>query len=187
MEIRFTLTMEDYREGNRLWLLNSTLRRKLNYNLFVRFGYWIGIPLFSVALILFFANLFAPAHRMGAAMSGVAAAAAWIGLIFIVCPFTYGRKIARSFREQKLPSERTLKADESGVHVARTDGAMESRMGWTAFDKAIESNSIFVLFPNLRTFVPVPKRAMTAEQQREFRTLVAAHVPGAAGQPVAIS
>ena len=187
MEIRFTLTMDDYREGNRLWHLNSTLRRKINYYLFVRFGYWIGTPLFCVALILFFANLFAPPHQMGAAASGVMAAAGWVGLICIVSPFIYRRTVARSFREQKLTTERILTADDSGIHVARTDGAMESRMGWTAFDKAIESDSIFALFPNLRTFVPVPKRAMTSEQQQELRALLAAHVPGACAPVAAVS
>lgn len=180
MEIRYTITLEDYREGNRLWLLHSTFPRKLNYLLFVRSGFWVGLPLFCIALILFFVNLTEPRYPFGGAVSGIIAAAAWIGAICVICPLVYRRKTARSFREQKLACERILKADDSGIFVARTDGTSESRLTWAAFDKAVESDETFVIFPNLRTFVAIPRRAMTAEQQQEFRALLAAHVPGSA-------
>jgi hypothetical protein len=96
----------------------------------------------------------------------------------IICPLTYKWKIRRFFRDQKLPVERTLQAQDSGISIVRTDGAAESRLSWSVLDKAVESDGAFILIPNLRTFIPVPKRVMTPEQQDEFRALVAAHVPG---------
>lgn len=38
MEIRYTLTLEDYTEGNRMLLLHTSLGRKVSYYVFVRYG-----------------------------------------------------------------------------------------------------------------------------------------------------
>lgn len=116
---------------------------------------------------------------MGAAWAGILAAIGWVGIMCVISPFTHRRKVARCFREQKLQVERILATSDSGIHIARTDGEAEGRMKWTAFDKGLETDELFVLLPNGRQFVPVPKRAMTYEQQNEFRDLMATHVPGA--------
>jgi YcxB-like protein len=176
VEIRYTLTLEDYSAGNQLLQLQTTLRRRITYYLFARFGLAIGIPIFCAAIILFFVNLLSPSHRFGAATSGLTAAVAWVGAVCIMSPYIYRRKVARYFREHQLPVERILTANDSGVSIARTDGAAETRTNWSMFDKSVESSNLFTLFPNLRQFVPIPKRAMTPEQQQEFRALVAAHV-----------
>lgn len=186
MEIRYTFTLDDYKEGNQLFLRHTTLRRKINYYLFARYGTAFGIPLFCIAVTLFLVNLFASTYRMGPAVAGLTGGLAWVGVMFIISPAIYRRKLARCFREQKLPVERVLTADATGVVIARVDGAAEARTNWSMFDKGIESASLFVLFQNLRQFVPVPKRAMTPEQQNEFRELMTAHIPNAAGQTVAV-
>ena len=183
VEIRYTLTLEDYAEGNYLLLMNTTFWRKFNYNVFVRYGLWIGVPGLCLAISAFLLNLFEPNHRTGGAVAGALGAAAWVFAIGIISPYTYKRKIARFFREQKLPSERTFTAQDSGVLIVRTDGTAESRLSWSAFDKTVESERAFVFVPNLRQFICIPKRAMTAAQADELRALIAANV----GQPAAVA
>jgi YcxB-like protein len=187
VEIRYTFTLDDYKEGNRLFLRHTTLWRKINYYLFARYGTAFGIPLFCVAATFFILNLRAPTYRMGPAVATFTAVIAWVGAILIISPAIYRKKLARYFREQKLPVERILTADSTGVVITRADGAAQARTNWSMFDKGVESATLFVLFQNLRQFIPVPKRAMTPEQQNEFRALLGAHVPGAAGQQVAVS
>jgi hypothetical protein len=184
VEIRYTLAFEDYAEANRLLLLNTTLRRKVSYYLFVRFGLWYGIPLLGLAAAGFLVILYAPGYAMNELVGSAVAIAAWAGAIGIISQVAYRMKLKRLYKEQKLAREISLRADEGGVFVARIDGTSETRFAWPAFDKAVESEQAFVLFPSLRMFLPVPKRAMTPEQQQEFRALLAAHLPGA-GVPVA--
>jgi hypothetical protein len=186
VEIRYTLKPEDYAEANRQWLLNTTRRRKVSYY-FMRSGFWIGIPLLGLAIAGFVLNLYAPWYGLGGSVSGILAIVAWAGAICIICRFIYQRKIARLFREQKLSREILLKAEESGLLVARTDGTSETRFTWEAFDKAVESEQAFILFPSARTFLPVPKRAMDPTQEQEFRALLAAHVPGTSIAVAAVS
>ena len=187
MEIRYTLTLDDYTEGNRMLLLHSTLARKVNYIIFVRLGWLIGIPTFCIAAALTVVNLLRPGSYMGAAWSGILAAIGWLGIMCMISPFTYRRRLTRCFKEQKLPSERILTTSDSGIHVARTDGESESRMSWSGFDKGLETEQMFVLFPNRRQFVSVPKRAMTPKQQDEFRDLMMTRVPGASPPVEALS
>ena len=47
------------------------------------------------------------------------------------------------------------------------------------------SATMFVLLPNKRQFIPLPKRAMTEQQQQELRALIAAHLPGSSSPPAA--
>jgi len=176
MEIRYTLTPDDYAEGNRLLLLNSTFLRKLNFFLFVKLGQWLGIPIFGIAVVLFVLNLETPRWRLGPSVAGILGALAWLGFLGIIYPYTYKKRLTRYFKELKMSGERTLTADASGISITRVDGAAEGRFSWSVMDGGVESEAQFALFPNLRQFVPLPKRAMTLEQQSEFRALVAAHI-----------
>ena len=134
IEICYTLTLEDYADGNRVFLLNTTFGRKLNYVLFVRYGFWIGIPGLCLAVTALLIDLFEPTRRTGGAIAGALGVVAWVAAISIISPLTYKRKVARLFREQKLPSERVLTAEDSGIVIRQTDGTAEGRMSWSAFD-----------------------------------------------------
>lgn len=184
MEIRYTLTLEDYTEGNRLRALSTTPGRKLKYYVFVRFGLLIGVLSF---LAMIGVSLVRPLQTGSfAVVSNFAIGVLiWVGIVCAVSPLTYRRRLKRSFREQKLPCEVSLLTTESGITITQTDGTSEGRLNWSAFDRGSETQRIFALFPNVRQFVAVPKRAMTPEQQVEFRDLISRHVRGFAATTVA--
>jgi hypothetical protein len=45
----------------------------------------------------------------------------------------------------------------------------DSRMAWSAYVAWGETNSVFVIMPQPRTYVTIPKRAFTDAQVAEFR------------------
>ena len=182
IEIRYTLTRGDYREANRLLHLNSTFSRKLNYYLLGRFGFVTGVVLILPFVAQWLLNLHGSASGSGEVISVVSAGLAGLGVVCLFSPWTYRRKTAKCFKEMKLSGERVTTVSEAGISSARSDGTAEGRMAWSALERCAESATMFVLLPNKRQFIPIPKRAMT-EQQREFRALLAAYLPGGAAPP----
>jgi hypothetical protein len=183
MEIRYTLTLEDYAEGSQMLALSTTFRRKLNYYLFLRFGLVTGFSFLLLAIGLSVLTPIRPGSSIALAVNGITGVFLWIGLVAIISPFTYRRRLKRSFRDQKFPCELRLMTIDQGIAISRADGTSEDRFNWAAFDKALETNRIFVLFPNARQLVAIPKRVMTPEQQLEFRDRIARHIPGIASTP----
>ena len=45
----------------------------------------------------------------------------------------------------------------------------DSQIAWSTFIDWREEKSVFVVFPQPRAYVPIPKRAFTDQQQVEFR------------------
>lgn len=177
MEIRYTLTLEDYCEGNRVRAVSTTSGRKLKYYVFVRFGLLIGVLSFLAVIGLSAIRPLQTDSRLAVMSNGAIGVLIWVGIVCMISPFTYRSRIKRSFREQKLPCEVSLLAMDSGVTITQADGTSEGRFNWSAIERGAETQRMFVLFPNVRQFVAIPKRVMTPEQQVEFRNLVAGTSP----------
>jgi hypothetical protein len=47
---------------------------------------------------------------------------------------------------------------------------------WSAFEKSLETERLFVLLFNPVQFLPIPKRAMAPEQIEELHSLLNAHI-----------
>ena len=60
-----------------------------------------------------------------------------------------------------------LAISESGLRMQSKH--TDSQLAWAAFIGWREAKSVFVIFPQPRTYVPIPKRAFTEQQQVEFR------------------
>jgi hypothetical protein len=69
----------------------------------------------------------------------------------------------------------TIDISEHGLYF-RTS-ASESRLAWDLIRGWAEADRVFALLPSPVTFVPIPKRAMTHDQQIELRTLLQQKVP----------
>lgn len=176
IEIRYTMTLEEYREANRLWHLHTTFSRKIKFFLFVRFWWAAALVACGAGVWIVMSSLLLA--FIGGGLIG-------LGVVCLFSPLTYRWKTAHAFREMKLPQEAVVTIDDSAVSIARTDGSTEGRMTWSAFDNWAESTVMLVLFPDMRRFVPIPKRAMTEPQQHELRALIAAHLPGNSSPPAA--
>ena len=179
MEIRYTPTVDEYREASYVAVANKGGFQKLRYDLYVRWAFVVG-PVF----ILFSMFLVWQGTLLGfnfvIVMGIVIMFGAGVGWMFN--PWWYRRKVSRLFAERKVQKELIYSADDSGISIARVDGASQGRANWSVFEKAVETPNIFALFPNRGQCVYLAKRAMTPEQQNEFRALVAVHVPYAARQ-----
>jgi len=69
---------------------------------------------------------------------------------------------------------RVLNVSESGLSD-RTSNA-ESKFTWDLIVGWVEVERVFSLFLSPISYYPIPKRAMTDNQQHEFRTLLQAKV-----------
>ena len=78
---------------------------------------------------------------------------------------------------QRMAATIRVEMNETGVEIIRTSGDADVRYRWQAFVKQLESESLYLLFPTEMSFVIIPKRALTPDQQTELRDLLAAHIP----------
>jgi hypothetical protein len=85
-------------------------------------------------------------------------------------PYSLSRKIIRG----PTSLARTVEITEEGIHSRST--STDSRLTWEAIIDWAEVERVFTLFVTSVSFFPIPKRAMTEEQQNEFRALLKARV-----------
>jgi hypothetical protein len=81
----------------------------------------------------------------------------------------------RQFRNTPTAhSPYTIEASDEGLHIqsAHTD----SIVAWSAYVAWGENKSVFVVLPQPRIYVPIPKRAFTAEQVSGFREILRRNV-----------
>jgi hypothetical protein len=181
------MTLEDFVEGNTVFQLHRDRGTRLRYKLFVQYAYVLGPIVMIVGLSLLFASLRSGSEILIGAMLIVGSAFVGCGVNWLLIPRSRRRKLARIFRERKEPVECVLTADELGIVSVRTDRAAESRISWSMFENVVEMQNNFVAMLEQRIFFPIPKRAMTPEQQQELRALLAAHIPQAGAPLPAVS
>jgi YcxB-like protein len=64
----------------------------------------------------------------------------------------------------------TIDASDTGLHIQSVHA--DSKVVWSAYVAWREYKSVFVILPQPRIYVPIPKRAFTIEQLNEFRELL---------------
>jgi hypothetical protein len=162
LEISYQLTTEDYRRGFEAFRRRTSYSRWLN-----RFSTGCFVVTL-VALLLLLVS--------GARLSSLLLLAGLVGFwawYLWYCPHSIANKMIKGSPGASMP--RTLEISESGIYV-RT-AAAESRFTWELIVGWSEVESVFALFPSPISFIPVPKRAMTADQQKEFRSLLLRTLP----------
>jgi hypothetical protein len=113
------------------------------------------------------AQLFAaPVNRVtslpGIVFSVVALVFIWAG------PSLSGRRQFRNTPSAHDPM--TIEASDAGLEIHSVHA--DSKVAWSTYMGWGESKSVFVILPQPRIYVPIPKRAFTAEQLDEFRELL---------------
>ena len=178
MEIRYTLTLGEFREGYLIMLRSSTWRYRLFAWQFTWLGPLLGVFLVAMAILTFL---------LGGDQKIWAILVFSIALLALSAPLRLRSSIKRQFRLQKLEDGIVLAVSAQDVTLSRQNRDAETRYGWSALERADESKTLFLLFPHRLAFIPVPKRALTPEQEQEMRSLVATHIPGASLKPSAVS
>jgi hypothetical protein len=158
MEISYQLVADDYRHGMRAWQLNSAWRRWS-----FRFGLVLMPMLLVGSAILLFS---VPELRLVSGFS-LGIAVLWLLAVYL-SPWLQGRMQFR--RMPSAHSPMTMTFSDSGLQVRSEH--YDSHVNWSTYIGWAEEKSVFVLFPQPRIYVPIPKRAFTVEQQNEFRELL---------------
>lgn len=88
-------------------------------------------------------------------------------------PRDVARKMIAGSPSASLPH--IAEMSENGLHFQTSAG--ESRLAWNLIIGWVEVERVFALFPSPLTFFPIPKRAMTDQQQDEMRSLLKNNIP----------
>ncbi len=162
--VRFAPSETDLIEANKLWLRQELWTRG-NLLFFV-----CGAVIFALLALHF-------ASDAGFGLSLVAAgmgAVTWllaVSLILGIMRLWLPRRARHRFAQQKpLHSEVQLTWSEDGITFETESGY--SRHAWDEFEKWAESRAVFILFYTDRLFSFVPKRALSAGEADELRSLL---------------
>ncbi len=90
-------------------------------------------------------------------------------------PLSYRQSVKRLYSQHKFDVPLRLVLNDRGISIRRQDNAAESTLVWSILDGYAEADRHYVLFPSLASFIPVPKRALNADQQVEFMQFLSAH------------
>ena len=160
MQFNYQLTPEDFYQGLLAWRSQRAWQK------------WL-LRVVSVVLVVTFLTCVlwllldrrratTPIDVAGIVFSVVSAAAIWAGPRF---------SSRRQFKNNPTAqSPITMIASDAGLEVQT--GHAHSKIAWSAYVAWGESDSVFVIMPQPRMYVPIPKRAFTDEQVGEFRALL---------------
>ncbi len=160
MQVTFQLTANDYRDGLIAWR-NLKSWRRWSFRLL-----WIVVCVLialSLALLAFRPSISA-LQTVGPllAMGGLWLAALTVG------PWLSARRQFRNMPSAQDPI--TVHASDEGLEVHSVHA--NSKLAWSIYVAWGEHKSVFVVLPQPRIYIPIPKGAFTAEQQSEFRELL---------------
>jgi hypothetical protein len=152
VEIRYTLTIREFKEAYGVMLRQASFRYRFYYWNFTWLGLSLGMFLLGlVLLILCTPNANQPLLFLLTV----------IALANMFAPLRYRGLIRRNYRMQNLGSEISVALGPEGVTVRRTNKDITTRYGWSAIERFSESKDVLVLFPTRLQFIPIPKRVMT--------------------------
>jgi hypothetical protein len=168
VEIRYTITLEDFVEASMLWATARQRERRASL-----MTSWRGL----VFLVILLASGLLISQIRGRAFAWVIVSLLGIYAILIALrKLIYTRSLRRSFEHQNSGLNTRVVIGESGTEVEREGGEVSGRYLWSAFIGHLEGQNTFVLYLNRTQFIIIPKRGMTLEQREELRTLMLAHI-----------
>jgi len=160
MRVTFQLTADDYYRGLLAWRNLKAWRRWL-----LRCAYFLMSLAIPVGVLLALVRPDPQPIKISAEILGFAAL--WFTYMW-AAPRLSGRRQFPGSPSAQSPM--TIEASDAGLAVHSTHG--ESKVSWSAYMAWAEAKSVFVILPQPRIYVPIPKRAFTDEQLNEFRELL---------------
>lgn len=164
MKITYQLTKDDYRHGLIAWR-NMRLSTRWSFRIF-EIGSCLLI-VFSVILIV----LHPASSNLTSQIEGIGIGAVWLFFIWGY-PWVSARRQFRSTPSAQQPM--TIEATDSGLHIQSVHA--DSQVAWSTYVGWKEEKSVFIILPQPRIYVPIPKRAFSIEQLAEFREILRRNV-----------
>jgi hypothetical protein len=164
MEISYQLTEDDYRQGYKAF------RRRKTFSLWAtRIGWVLLFLALAEALYVSISGFDREFPTLALLWGQVAF---WAYCLWYA-PRYAARKMIKGSPSASLPH--TAQMSDEGLYFRTSAG--ESRLSWNLIIGWVEVERVFALFPSPLTFFPIPKRAMTDQQQDELRNLLQNKVP----------
>jgi hypothetical protein len=174
MEVTYQLTADDLRHGNTAWLEGcASGQRSYWFNFWTSLAAWLLLAVGGITLAL------SPHSQFKQVLWAMCAASAlWFASVFI--------RSRSSIRAQfhGMPSAQdpiTLTVSETGIHFRSLHSDSQSK--WSMYIGWAEEDSVFVLFPQPKLYLTIPKRAFTGQQQVEFRETLRRNILPLKGRP----
>jgi len=164
--IRFTfqLTAADYYHGLLVWRGLKKWRRWL-----IRFAYVVMALTVPMAILLVYLRPDLESLKLSGELLGLAG----VSFGFILGgPWISAKRQFTGAPSAQLPM--TVEASEEGL-VVETAHA-NSKVSWSAYVAWGEDKSVFVVLPQPRIYIPIPKRALSNEQLDQFREILRRNV-----------
>jgi hypothetical protein len=85
------------------------------------------------------------------------------------------RSLKRFYADEEARlNDQILIIDESGISSTQGNGTVSSHFTWQAFIRLIEAADAFIFLPSPNTFIRVPKKMVTSEEQELIKQWSAA-------------
>jgi hypothetical protein len=171
MRVTFQLPAKDFQHGMNAWRNRSAWRR---WNRRLSFGLMRLLLVASAGLLLysFFRKSRVASNLIDDLFVIFGASAGWLIWMW-AAPAVFARLQFRRMPTAQTPME--LEISEAGLRVRSVHSDAECK--WSAYIGWAEDQSVFVLFPQPRIYIPIPKRAFTPEQEITFRETLARCIP----------
>jgi YcxB-like protein len=160
VRVTFQPTADDYHQGYLAWRALPAWRRWL-----VRLAYVV----LAMAILLIVLGLFLD-HKAATVQNAV------VGIFCTTLCLVFlwqGPRFSSGRQFRKTPSAQspvTLNVSDAGLETHSIHGA--SKVSWSTYVAWTEAKSVFVILPQPRIYIPIPKRAFTEEQINEFREIL---------------
>ncbi len=163
MELTYKLTARDFEDGFRAYRM-----RKASARWFYRISLALAVVIFVMSLA---AMAFFPAEERRSAIPALVASVVWFAVL-VLNPKWAAKKQFKGSPSAGDPIQ--LRVSEEGFEVKSQFA--EGKSAWNMVVGWVELETSFVLFRSPVIFFVYPKRAFTAEQASEFRSLLQKHV-----------
>jgi hypothetical protein len=160
MQVTYQLTPNDLYQGFLAWRDQRKWRKWLRW-----FAYLVvATALLTSILVLLLART---PETNPIAFGGLAFGAVWFAWMLLAPKFLSKRQ----FRNHPM-AQSPLRLDGSETGLQFHNAHADSKVAWSGYVGWGESKRVFVIMPQPRIYITIPKRAFTTEQLDEFRELL---------------
>lgn len=160
MQVTYQLTADDFYHGYVAWRDRRKWRRWLR-----RTAYFVVAAVILLSLLTF--ALDRTTSTIPTALGGVSFGAIWFALMLLAPKFFSRRQFRNSPTAQ---SPITLDVSERGLEFHNIHS--ESKAAWSAYVAWGEAKSVFIIMPQPRLYITIPKRAFNEGQLVEYREIL---------------
>ena len=165
MQIYADMTYEQYFEANRLWLLNTTRKRRWNFWALMYVYPVLGVWFALIAVVLWLVD-----HHLDWA--------AWMSIgasVFYFCRrFYFPIKVRKCYDRAAKQYPKRMTLSSTGMHVERPDNMVSSDISWSALEGWMDRPDSFFGLLSDTSFIRIPKDKLTPAEQDEVRGWLAA-------------